>query len=62
MDGVLCVATRDGYEVSLRLVCLMVPLLALGQNVTVAVEQAAARAALSVDGINVHVAAIAETS
>jgi hypothetical protein len=40
----------------------MVPLLALGQNVTVAVEQAAARAALSVDGINVHVAAIAETS
>ena len=34
LEGVLCVATKDGgYDVTLRLVCGLVPLLALGDAV-----------------------------
>jgi hypothetical protein len=61
LEGVLCVATKDGgYDVTLRLVCGLVPLHALGDAVQAAVRRAAGLAALPVDSVDVQVAAVAE--
>ncbi|MGI8713709.1 MAG: hypothetical protein ACR2NR_11105 [Solirubrobacteraceae bacterium] len=60
LEGVICAATRDGgYEVSLRLVCELVPLLALGEQVKGAVTRSAALAGIALDRVDVHVAALA---
>ena len=62
LEGVLCVATRDGgYEVTLRLICRMVPLPALSDAVRAAVTRAAAGAGIALDSFNVHIAAIEES-
>jgi len=61
LEGVLCVATQSGgYEVSLRLVCGLIPLLALGERVKTAVQRTATSAEISLDSVSVHVAALAE--
>jgi hypothetical protein len=61
IDGVLCVATKDGgYDVTLRLVCGLVPLLALGEAVKAAVRRAAGVAGLQVESVDVQVAAVVE--
>lgn len=61
LEGVLCVATKDGgYDVTLRLVCGLVPLLALGDAVQATVRRAADLAALPVDSVDVQVAAVVE--
>ncbi len=60
LEGVICAATRSGgYEVSLRLVCELVPLVALGEQVKAAVKRTAAGAGISLDSVDVHVAALA---
>jgi len=60
LEGVMCVATKSGgYDVSLRLVCALVPLLPLGERVRTAVESGAARAGIGLDSVSVHVAAVA---
>jgi len=62
LAGVACVATKDnGYEVTLRLICGLVPLLALSEQVKAAVARAAVLANLPLDSVNVHVAALEET-
>lgn len=61
LEGVLCVATKDGgYEVTLRLVCQLVPLLALSEQVQAAVMRVTARAEIPVDSVSVHIAALDE--
>jgi len=60
VEGVMCMATSgDGYEVSLRLVCALVPLLALGELVRAAVRRTAAVAGIELESVSVHVAALA---
>ncbi len=60
LEGVICAATKDGgYDVSLRLVCELVPLLALAEQVKVSVKHTAARAGIALAGVSVHVAALA---
>jgi hypothetical protein len=62
IEGVRCVATNTGaYEVSLRLICGLVPLLSLGTTVRTRVATKAARSALPLDRVLVHVAGIVET-
>ncbi len=59
LDGVMCVATGSGgYEVSLRLVCGLVPLPALGEQVKAAVQRTAGRAGIALESVSVHVAAL----
>ncbi len=59
LEGVRCVATKDGgYEITLRLICRLVPLLALSEQVKAAVTRAALSAAIPLDGVNVCVAAL----
>ncbi len=59
LEGVLCVATKDGgYEVTLRLVCRLVPLLALSAQVQAAVMRATARAEIPLDSVSVHIAGL----
>lgn len=59
IDGVTCIAAGDsGYEVSLRLVCGLVPLLRVAQAVRSEVTVAAARAALPLEAVNVDVVAV----
>ena len=60
LEGVTAVADLGGYEVSLRLVCGLVPLVELGESVRAAVVAAAAAAGLPLTGVDVHVAAVAE--
>lgn len=61
LEGVLCVATKDGgYDITLRLVCGLVPLLALGESVQTAVRRSAHRAGVSIGDVDVQVAAILE--
>lgn len=61
LEGVLCVATKDGgYEITLRLICRLVPLPPLSHAVSSAVARAAAGAGMALDSVNVHVAAIDE--
>ncbi len=60
LEGVICAATPEGgYEVSLRLVCELVPLLALGEQVKHAVTRTAALSGIGLASIDVHVAALA---
>jgi len=59
LEGVLCVATRHGgYEVSVGLVCELVPLLALGERIKSGVGRAAATAGIALESVSVHVAEI----
>lgn len=59
LEGVTCVvAASGGYEISLRLVCGLVPLLELGDGVRAAVGRAAAGAGLALDSVNVDVAGL----
>ncbi len=61
LEGVMCVATNSGgYEISLRLVCGLVPLLALGERVKTAVQRTATSAEIPLESVNVHVAVLAE--
>jgi hypothetical protein len=60
IDGVLCVATADGgYDVELRLVCALVPLVPLGERVRAKVRETAAVAEVPLATVSVHVAAVA---
>ena len=62
LEGVMCVATKNGgYEVTLRLVCAVVSLPNLGEQVKAAVAAMAAEAGIPVDSVSVHVAAVAGT-
>jgi hypothetical protein len=56
VEGVSCVAAGAGYEVGLRLICGLVGLPALADQVKAAVERAAALAQLPLDSVNVLVA------
>ena len=61
LEGVMCVATKSGgYEISLRLVCGLVPLLALGERVKTAVGRTATNAGIALESVGVHVAALVE--
>jgi len=56
LEGVLCVATKDGgYEVTLQLICRLVPLLELGEQVKATVRRTADVAGLPVQSVSVHV-------
>lgn len=56
IDGVLCVATRGGgYDVALRLVCALVPLVDVGERVRQKVREAAAAAGLPLETVSVLV-------
>lgn len=56
VEGVTCVATpTGGYDVSLCLVCQLVALHALGDQVSTALRRAASIAGIAVDAIQVHV-------
>jgi hypothetical protein len=60
LDGVTCVAVSGGgYEVSLWLVCGMVPLLRLADRVRATVTSSAARAGIAVTSVTVHIADLA---
>ena len=59
VEGVICVATTNGgYEVTLRLVCQLVPLPQLGEQIKAAIATAAAIARIQVDSVGVHVAGL----
>jgi hypothetical protein len=61
LEGVLCVATRDGsYEITLRLICRLVPLLALSAQVKAGVRRTADVAGLPVQSVSVHVAELTD--
>ncbi len=56
VEGVTCVAvSTGGYEVSLCLVCGLVALRVLGDQVSAAVRRDASIAGIAVDAIHVHV-------
>jgi hypothetical protein len=60
IDGVLCVATTDGgYDLELRLVCALVPLIPLGERVRTKLRETAAAAELPLATVSVHIAAVA---
>jgi hypothetical protein len=60
LEGVLCVATRTGgYEVTLRLVCALVPLIELSAQVRAAVSRTAVRAGIPLESVSVVVAELA---
>lgn len=59
LEGVVCVSAKGGYEVSLRLVCALVPLPPLAEQVTAAVTASAAEAGLPLESVSLHVAAVA---
>lgn len=59
LDGVTCVATADGgYQVTLCLVCALVPLEPLAASVRFAVASAATAAGLPLHSVDVHIAAL----
>lgn len=61
LEGVLCVASSDGgYEITLRLICRLVPLPALSDEVKTAVRQVAEQAGIPVSSVSLHVAALDE--
>ena len=60
LDGVTCVAAEGGFDVSLRLVCELVPLPELLTNVKAAVQRAALAAGIPVADLNVFVADVVE--
>ncbi|MDQ2894407.1 MAG: hypothetical protein M3Y09_01970 [Actinomycetota bacterium] len=60
LEGVLCVVTKDGhYEVTLRLICRLVPLRELSEQVKAAVRRTADVSGLPVESVSVHVAELA---
>ncbi|MGI8715338.1 MAG: hypothetical protein ACR2NR_19580 [Solirubrobacteraceae bacterium] len=60
VEGVMCTATSgESYEISLRLICGLVSLLVLGEQVKAAVRRTARTAQIEVDSVSVHVAALA---
>ena len=60
IDGVLCIATVGGsYDVALRLICALVPLVALGERVRARVGEAATDAGLPLASISVDIAGVA---
>jgi hypothetical protein len=59
LEGVSCIAAPGGgYDVSLRLVCDLVPLHPLGELVRAAVGRAAATAGIKLERVGVHFAAV----
>lgn len=61
VEGVLCIATKDGgYEVSMQLTCLPVPLEALGEQIRAAVTRSAQLAKIPLERVNVHIAGLTE--
>jgi len=57
LQGIVCAAAKPGgYEVGLRLVCGMVPLPQLAEQVKAAVRVAAARATIDIVSVDVTVA------
>ena len=61
LEGVLCVATKGGsYEITLRLICRLVPLLGLSEQVKAAVRRSADVAGLPVESVSVHVAELTD--
>lgn len=61
LDGVMCVAVGEaGYEVSLRLVCGLIPLTALAQSVRSRLTAAAAGIGLPLAVVHVHVVNVRE--
>ena len=59
IEGVRCLAAPGGgYDVSLNLVCRLVPLLALGERVQHAVESAGTTAGIPVASVTVRVAQV----
>jgi hypothetical protein len=61
VEGVRCVATKGGgYEVSLQLICALVPLPALSDRVKATVASMAARARLPLTSVSVHIVAVDE--
>jgi hypothetical protein len=60
VEGVICAADRDGgYEVSLRLVCALMPLQPIAEQVRAAVTAAGSVVAMRVTSVNVAVADVA---
>src|SRR5947209_14386192 len=61
VDGVICAASAGGgYDLSLSLVCGLVPLHDLAERVKAAVVETATAAGLRVDSVSVHIAAVAD--
>ena len=61
VDGVRCVASGDGgYEVSLRLRCELVPLLAVADGVRTSVRRAASAAGIALADVNVLIADVVD--
>ena len=59
--GVRCLAAPEGgYDLSLRLVCELVPLRPVADHVRAAIEAAAARERLTVQSVTIVVADVAE--
>jgi hypothetical protein len=60
VEGVICAADRDGgYAISLRLVCALMPLQPIAEQVRAAVTAAGSAAAIRVVSVNVAVADVA---
>jgi hypothetical protein len=60
IDGVVCVAAAGGaYDVGLRLVCALVPLVALGERVRAKVREAATAEGLAPATVSVHISGVA---
>jgi hypothetical protein len=60
VEGVTCVAATDGgYEISLRLVCALVPLQPIAEQVRTVVGAKALTAGIHVVSVNVQVADVA---
>lgn len=61
VDGVLCAASAGGgYDVSLALVCGLVPLHDLAERVKAAVVETATAAGLPLESVSIHIAGVAD--
>ena len=60
VEGVTCVAATDGgYEISLRLVCALMPLAPIAEQVRTVIGAKALMAGMQVASVNVQVADVA---
>lgn len=60
VEGVTCVAATDGgYEISLRLVCALMPLEPIAEQVRTGIGARAVTAGIPVSSVNVQVADVA---
>jgi hypothetical protein len=60
VEGVTCVASTDGgYEISLRLVCALMPLEPIAEQVRTVIGAQAAVAGIHVTGVDVQVVDVA---